>query len=220
MKKLFCLSLLLILLAGCGSKPAPVWIAAGHKQLESFKQDFLTGREPRITEIHFRNAVEEIKKGGDMDLLGKAWLTKMALQVAVREELEEGEYLKTEAAEVVPANRNFYRFLKGDAAMVDVSLLPKPYRPFWMAFRSGDTAKVPITIAAIEDPLSRLIAAGLAASHRLENDAILQIAVETASRNGWKRALLAWLERLKSSYEAAGNASKASAIQSRIDLMK
>ena len=83
MKKLFCLLFLLLLLAGCGAKPAPVWIAAGHKQLETFKQDFLTGRAPAITEIHFRKAVEEIKKGGDPDLLGKAWLTRMALQVAV-----------------------------------------------------------------------------------------------------------------------------------------
>ena len=221
MKKLFRLLLPIILLAGCGAgKPAPVWIAAGHKQLETFKQDFLTGREPAITEIHFRKAVEEIKKGGDADLLGKAWLTRMALQVAVREAPEEGEYLKTEAAELVPANRNFYRFLKGDAATVDVSLLPEPYRPFWMAFRSGDAAKAAVTIAAIEDPIPRLIAAGLAVGHRLENDAILRIAVETASQNGWKRALLVWLERLKSSYEAAGDAAKASAIRSRIELMK
>jgi hypothetical protein len=220
MKKLFCFLFAFFLLAGCSAKPAPVWVAAGHKQLETFKQDFLTGREPAITEIHFRKAVEEIKKGGDADLLGKAWLTRMALQVAVREEPEGGEYLKTEAVEAVPANRNFYRFLKGDAAMVDVSLLPEPYRLFWTAFRSGDAAKAAITIAAIEDPISRLIAAGLAAGHCLENDAILRIAVETASQNGWKRVLLVWLERLKSSHEAAGDAAKASAIQSRIDLMK
>jgi len=54
----------------------------------------------------------------------------------------------------------------------------------------------------------------------LEKEAILRTAVETASQNGWKRALLAWLERLKSSHEAAGDAAKASAIKSRIDLMK
>jgi hypothetical protein len=43
--------------------------------------------------------------------------------------------------------------------------------------------------------------------------------MKRASRNGWKMALLAWLERLKSFHEAAGDAEKASAIRSRIDLI-
>jgi hypothetical protein len=43
--------------------------------------------------------------------------------------------------------------------------------------------------------------------------------VETASRNGWKTALLAWLERLRSFYEAAGQNEKASSIRSRIELV-
>lgn len=220
MKKLFCLLIPILLLASCSAKPAPVWFAAGHKQLETFKQDFLIGREPSITEFHFRKAVEELKKGGDADLLGKAWLTRMALQIAALAEMEAGNYLKIEAGQPIPANRNFYLFLRGDAAAVDVSLLPESYRPFWRAFRNGDSAKTAITIAAIEDPLSRMIAAGLAIRHGLGNGAILQTAVETASRNGWKRALLAWLERLKSFHEVAGDAAKASAIRSRIDMMK
>jgi hypothetical protein len=220
MKKLFFLLLLLLLMTGCGAKPAQVWISSGHKQLESFKQDFLTGRDSSITESHFRKAVEEIKKGGDADLLGKAWLTRMALQVAVHEELEEGEYLKIESVEPVPANRNFYLFLKGDTGQVDVSLLPEPYRAFWRTFLSRDVANTAASIAAIEDPIPRLIASGLAVSHRMENDAILRTAVETASRNGWKRALFSWLERLQSYYEAAGDARKASSIRARINMMK
>jgi hypothetical protein len=188
--------------------------------LETFKQDFLTGSALPITEIYFRNAVDEIKKGGDPDLLGKAWLTRMALQVAALGEMEEGDYPKIEAAETVPANRNFFRFLKGDVAAVDILLLPESYRPFWTAFRNGDAGKAAGAISAIEDPLSRLIAAGLAVRHRLENDAILRTAVETASRNGWKRALLVWLERLKSFQEAAGDSAGAAAVGRRIDLFK
>jgi len=122
------------------------------------------------------------------------------------------------AAESVPANRNYYLFIKGDAAL-DVSLLPECYRPFWTALRSGDAAEAAGAINAIDDPLSRLIASGLAVRHRLESEAILRTAVETASRNGWKMALLAWLERLRSFHEAAGEAEKASAIRSRIDLI-
>jgi hypothetical protein len=102
---------------------------------------------------------------------------------------------------------------------VDVSLLPESYRPFWTTLRNGDAAKAAVAITAIDDPLSRLIASGLAVRHGLETEVILRTAVETASRNGWKRALLAWLERLKSFHEAAGDVEKASAIRSRIDLI-
>lgn len=77
----------------------------------------------------------------------------------------------------------------------------------------------PRSSSAIDDPLSCLIASGLAVRHGLETEMILRTAVETASRNGWKRALLAWLERLKSFHEAAGDVEKASAIRSRIDLI-
>jgi hypothetical protein len=220
MKRILRLLFLFLLLVGCVSKPAPGWIAAGSEQLESYKRDFLTGGQPVVTERHFQKAVEEIKKSGDLDLLGRAWLTKMALQAAILGEMEEGEYGKIAAAQTVPTNRNFYLFLTGDPAAVDGELLPGQYRSFLKAFRDSDVVKTGKEIAAMEeDPLSQLIAAGLAVRRQLESEAIIQAAVSTASRNGWKRALLAWLERLRIFYEASGEPDKAVAVRQRIDLI-
>jgi hypothetical protein len=220
MKRTLCLIFLFLLLGGCTSKPAPEWLAAGSEQLESYKRDTLTGGQPTITERHFQKAVEEIKKSGDLNLLGRAWLTRMALQVAVLGEIEEGEYGKIAAAKAVPANRNFYLFLTGDSAAVDGALLPGQYRSFLKALRDGDVIKTGKEIAAMEeDPLSQLIAAGLSVRRHLESEAILQAAVSAASRNGWKRALLAWLERLRAFYEASGEVAKAAAVGRRIDLI-
>lgn len=218
MKKLLLL-LLLLLTAGCGFKPAPAWIAAGHQQLEAFKRDFLTGQPPQITDLHFRMAIEEIKKSGDLDLLGKAWLTRMALQAAVLEESAEGEYGKIEAASPSPANRNFYLFLTAKPAMVDDALLPAQYRPFLKALQKGDTAKTVKTIAEIDDPLSRLIAAGIAMRGGPANEQLLRAASETASQNGWKRALVVWLEHLSGFYEKSGEAAKAASVRRRLDLI-
>jgi len=221
MKRILCLLFLFLLLGGCSSKPTPGWIVMGNQQLETFKQHFLTGGQPVVTERHFRKAIEEIKKGGDLDLLGKAWLTRMALEVAVLSEIDAGEYGKIDAAHPVPANKNFYLFLTGDPMAVDGSLLPAQYRSFLKALQGGDTVKVEKAVAAMaDDPLSQLIAAGISVRRHLENEAILQTAVSTASRNGWKRTLLVWLERLRTFYAATGDAAKAAAIRNRIDLMK
>jgi hypothetical protein len=220
MNKILGLLFLVLVIAGCSSKPTPVWIAEGHRQLETFKRDFLTGQPPLVTELHFNMATEEIKKSGDLDLLGKAWLTRMALQVAVLEEIAEGEYGKIDAASPVPANRNFYLFLIGKSGLVDAALLPAQYRPFLKALQNGDAAVVVRRVTEIDEPLSRLIAVGLAVRSGLENESLLQAAGETASQNGWKRALIAWLERLRLFHEKAGEAATAATVRQRIDLIK
>jgi hypothetical protein len=220
MKRILCLLILFLLLGGCSSKPTPGWIVVGNQQLETFKQHFLTGGQQVLTERHFLKVLEEIKKSGDLDLLGRAWLTRMALEVAVLSEIDEGEFGKIAAAYPVPANGNFYLFLTGDPIAVDGSLLPAQYRSFLKALQGGDTAKVEKAVAAMaDDPLSQLIAAGLSLRRHPENEAILQTAVSTASRNGWKRALLVWLERLQTFYAAIGDTARATAVRQRIDLI-
>ncbi len=220
MKKILGLLFLFLCIAGCSSKPAPAWIAAGHQQLEAFKKDFLTGRPPLVTELHFKMATEEIKKSGNLDLLCKAWLTRMALQAAALEEIAEGEYGKIDAASAVPANRNFYLFLTGKSDQVDDALLPSQYRPFLKALQKGDDAIVVQRIREIDDPLSRLIAAGLAVRRGPENEPLLQAAAETSSQNGWKRALIAWLERLRLFHERSGEFAKAATVRQRLDLIR
>ncbi len=221
MKKILCAVCFILLLAGCGFSQKPGWLIKSSKRLETFKSNFLSGAEVSVTEANFAGAVEEIRKSGDLDLLQTAWLTRMALQCAVLDEMEEGDYRRIAAAGKVPANENFYIFLKGDISALDIKLLPDRYREFADALLKGDVLKTGKAIASMKDePLSRLIAAGVAVRRNLESEDIIQTAVDTSSVNGWKSALIAWLERQAAFYERAGNAAKASEIKRHIELIE
>jgi hypothetical protein len=72
----------------------------------------------------------------------------------------------------------------------------------------------------MEDPLSKLIAAGLFIQKNTYDEGILKIAIDTASQNGWKKALLAYLEKLLFFYETKKETEKAANITQRIQLIK
>jgi hypothetical protein len=220
MKKLVGLLAMTLVLAGCFAAKPPAWLASGHKWLDTFKEDYLTNQEPKIAETAFRKALQQIKNGGDFDLLAKAWLNRIALQAAVLQEPNAGDYRNISAVESNPTNDNFFLFLTENVAVVDVSLLPAAYRPFCEALKARNVVMVADTVAGIKDPLSRLIASGLAVRNNLYSEALILAAVKTAAENGWKRAHLAWLERLKTFYAVTANSEKAEAIGRRLDILR
>jgi len=221
MKNMLCLICLAVLIGGCSFNQRPAWIIVGERRLDSFKTNYLTDARDFSVESNFKKAVEEIKKSGGLDLLEKAWLTRMALQGAVLKEMDEGDYREIAAVEPVPENENFYKFLKGDISDVDIKLLPEQYRGFLSAVLEEDVLNAGREIASMkEEPVSRLVAAGIAVRRNLESEAIIQTAVETASVNGWKMALIVWLERLSAFYEAEGEADKAADVRRRVELIE
>lgn len=221
MRKIFYLICIAIIMGGCAVNPRPSWIATGERHLERFKNSFLTYGHGELAERHFMSALEEIKKSGNLDLIEKAWLTRMALQVAVLEEMDEKDYLETAAVRRVPENGNFYIFLKGDISEVEIKDLPEQYGDFGRALFMRDVLKSGKAMEAIKDePVSRLIAAGIAVKSGIESETIIQTAVNTASVNGWKAALIIWLERLAAFYDAAGEGGKAGDVRRRIELIK
>jgi hypothetical protein len=211
----------ILVIGGCSQKNSPSWIVTSNQQIERFKESFLTTGQTTVTEAYFRKALEEIKKSGNLDLIEKAWLTRMALQVAVLQEIDGGDYRKIADVKPVPANENFFLFLTGNFSTVDNSLLPVQYKGILSALREGDLIKTSKAISSIQnEPVSQLISAGLALRQNMVSEAIIQTAVDTASQNGWKAALLTWMERLVSFYEASGEVAKSADVRRHIDLIK
>lgn len=219
MKKNAYLFILIVLLIGCGSKPAPDWTYAAFNQLESYKKNYLMGKE-NIAELHFNKATEEIKKSGDLEILERAYLTKCAVQLAVLEMVDDREYLKIDVVHPVPQNQSFHNFLKGKFDLVEGKLLPEQYQSFFAAYRSGRVLDLTREISKIEDPLSKLIATGLLVRYDKCGEDCLKGAVDTASKDGWKKALLIYLEKLQSFYESGKDTEKVKNIRKKIELIR
>lgn len=219
MKKVFYLLVCFVLLAGCSAKAVPDWIKTSHNQLESYKKHYLQGGD-HLAETNFLKAIEAIKSSGDLHLLQIAYLTRYAVQTSVLEGFDDLDYRRLEAIEPHPENIHFHAFLQGAFDRVDEQYLPPQYRSFLHACKNGKQADVDRAIATMEDPLSRLIASGLAVQKQLYHETTLNAAIRTASEQGWKKALLVYLKKLRDFYGSGDDREKAGLTQQRIDLIK
>jgi len=219
MKKVFYLLACFFLLAGCSAKAVPDWIKTGQNQMESYKKHYLQGQD-RLAEISFEKSVSEIKSGGDLRLLQIVYLSRYALQVAVLESFDDQDYRKLEAVEPHSENISFHAFLQGSFDRVDEQYLPPQYRQFLRAFKNGKQSDIDLANTAIEDPLARLIASGLAVQKQPYHERTFNTAIRTAAEQGWKKAILSYLKKLRDFYASINEQKKADLTQQRIDLIK
>lgn len=207
------------IIAGCGSKPIPDWRYESSGQLENYKKNYLKGRD-QVAEFHFRKALEEVKRSGDLKIISKVYLTKYAIKVALLEDIIDSEYPDIEVIEPDSENRNFFVFLKGNFSVVEASLLPKQYGSFLKACIGGKETLINDEISKIDDPLSKLVAIGIIVKKNIYNEATLLFAIDTASINGWQKPLLAYLDTLQHFYEAKNEKEKAAKVQQKIKVIK
>jgi hypothetical protein len=114
-------------------------------------------------------------------------------------------------------DRAYFEFLTGDWQRLESRLLPEQYRPL-VPFRDDISAHRLLT--GIADPLSRLIAAGVLFKHGHLSPGGVALAVETASAQGFRRPLLAWLTVQEELASTASDPDLHRKVQARIDLLK
>lgn len=208
-----------LLICGCSGAPVPVWKDNASRQLEEYKTNFLSGKEG-AAEPHFLKARREIAASNDLNLLAIAYLTKYALHTASLESFEAGEFAKLQRLEPNQSNMAYCHFLKGNLSAVDVKMLPARYTGVMKAAAGKDVTMAAREIAAMDDPLSRLVACGVWVKYMPYDEKILQIGINTAAANGWRRPLWAYLSKLQIYYLEHGEESKAGAIKDRLELLK
>ncbi len=203
----------LALLAGCaGGPPATDWQVAAHGNLQRYQKAWLAGAG-RAADAEFSLARRELAATGQARLVARAELTRCALRVAALE-FSECEGFAPLAADAGPQEQAYATWLAGGALAPDeVARLPAQHRR-----TAGAGASAVATLRGIEDPLSRLVAAGVHVRRGTANQDVVSLAVETASQQGWRRPLLAWLGLELRLAEAAGDPSRAAQVRRRMDL--
>ena len=169
--------------------------------------------DSRVELAEFSRARAEVARTGRADWVARLELLRCASRVASLE-FEPCTGFEVLAADAAPAEQAYARYLTGAAAPADAALLPEPHRALLAAGASLDAA-----LAAIADPVSRLVAAGVLMRSGRATPGVVTQAVDTASAQGWRRPLLAWLKVQQQRATAVGDTQAAAAVQRRIDLV-
>jgi hypothetical protein len=198
------------LVACVSGPPIPDWQGNAKSALDRGTEAYLVG-ETRVANVEFARARSEIGSTGRLDLIARAELVRCAAQVAslVFDPCAEYERFKADAA---APERAYAEYLAGRISSQDVALLPPQHRQ--VAIASGDAAVQ--SLRSIEDPLSRLVATGVLFQSGRASPAAIALAAETASSQGWRRPLLAWLGVQLALAEKAGDKTEAERLRRRI----
>lgn len=201
-----------LLLAACSSKPpVPDWQMNAQAAAIKATEAYLSGNA-RVEQLEWERARAEVARTGRADLLARLELMRCAAQVAslVVAPCDRFEALRPDASAPEQA---YADYLAGRVSPQQMPLLPETQRKVAAV---GEAA----TLAGIEDPLSRLVAAGVLFQAGRASPAVVAAATDTASAQGWRRPLLAWLLLQVQRAEAAGDAEAAAALRRRVGIVE
>ena len=201
-----------LLLAGCGNTPpVPDWQLNAKGAMERAQEAYLVGNA-RVEAAEFAKARSEVASTGRADLLARLELTRCALRVASLV-FEECAAFTPLAQDAGAAERAYAAYLTGRARPEQAALLPEQHR----AVVAG-TAQPP-GLKSVSDPLARLVAAAVLLQQGRADPAVIALAIDTSSAQGWRRPLLAWLGVQAMRAEQGGDVAEGARIRRRMALV-
>jgi hypothetical protein len=198
--------LFVVILAGCASGPQPpAWQPNARSALDGYTDAWLHG-DSLAADAEFARARRETASTGRFDNVAQAELVRCAARVAALE--YECPGYAALAGDATAAQQAYAAYLDGRWQGLNAGLLPEQHR----GVLTGGT------LAGVSDPLARLVAAGALLKAGRITPADIGNAVDTASNQGWRRPLLAWLGLQEQRAQAAGDTAAVQQIRRRIAL--
>jgi len=200
----------------CASAPqVPRWQGDAFEALEAYRTHYLAGESKRA-ERDYAAARAAVGSTGRLELAARVEVIRCALATAALD-FDKCAALYAILPDAGPEERAYGAFLAGRWQAIDMRALPAAYRG--VAAASAEEAQNR-QLREIEDPVSRLVAAGaLLRQARISPDGVAA-AVDAASAEGLRRPLLAWLKVQEKLAESAGDAAALAIIRRRIALVE
>jgi hypothetical protein len=206
---------LALVLAACAGAPAPPdWQIGARAATDRALAAYLRG-DTRVAAAEFARARGEVASTGRADLVARVELLRCAARVASLE-FEACAGFEALRSDAPPAERAYADFLAGKVPVPDPGLLPAQQR----AAAVAAPAEAAAVLQEISDPLARLVGAGVMLETGRASPAVIALATETASAQGWRRPLLAWLHVQRMRAEQAGDVGEAERVRRRIALVQ
>lgn len=212
LKQTIGVTLLALLLAACSTKPkTPDWQESASDSLKRYTTAYLKG-DARVAVAELARARKEVASTGDAGYVARVELTRCAVQLASLV-LDACSGFEAVSADSPAAERAYAAYLAGRATPAEIALLPSQHRG--IAGGREDVGALP----PADDPVARLVAAGVLFRMGRASPQLLDTAVETASQQGWRRPLMAWLGVQLQRAERAGAKDEAERLRRRMAIL-
>lgn len=214
MKRVLYAAVVFVLMGCASTPPVPPWQKNATQAVDQATRLALQGQD-RLAEHHWAVAVAQVRRTTLPAPMVRVELIRCA--VAQASTLQRGcpgfEALRSVAPE---SDLSYARYLMGKPNAADVSLLPAAHQSVAKALLgAAEPAQLENLLRNIADPLSQLVAASVVVQHS-PSLPVVAAAVDTASAQGWQRALLTWLTLQQRLAQEQGQDSLAAQAQQRL----
>lgn len=216
MRMIFPLISLLLMLVSCGAGHIPSWKQNAATDMEGFVNSSFSGNESYAAK-YFDKMLDDFRMTVDPDEIVKAYLIKCFVGFALLEYSD-----CSEAAEMLPLlkneeNKSYYNFVSGKTQKIEN--IPEKYRDTAFLTQKCDVKKANSELVSDKDPATILVKASMLVKSGCYNAETAETAVNAASGEGWKKAVLKYLALELAYSEKHGDIQKAALIKKRMELV-
>ncbi|MBS7778757.1 hypothetical protein [Acidovorax sp. CCYZU-2555] len=206
-------------LAACSQKPpAADWALNAESASDRATQAYLRA-DQRVQALEWSKARAEVERTASPQLLARLALMRCAVEHASLQWNECEEYVAL-AVDADPQEQAYARYLQAQPLSAQqIALLPKAQQPVAQALSAGPAAAF-AAVKAVDAPLSRLLAASVVLRAQGPSPELLVEAVDTASAQGWRRPLLAWLLLSARQAQQSGDMETAQRLERRVRVLE